>query len=134
MPIDRRILYLLTQPKLDDGERKELDALQAERQDLNLELAKIAASFSQFQVESLGKIQGTLAADQTLLAWVDVTDKTGRGQEHWACVVRRTGDPIWVILPATGKDGTWTKEDDAVTARLRACFAERQQLPPTSTP
>jgi hypothetical protein len=119
VPIDRRIVYLLTQPKLDDGERKQLESLQAERDGLKLELAKIAASFSQSLVESLEKIQGSLAADQALLAWVDVTYTTGGLQEHWACVLRHTGDPIWTLLPGTGKDGAWTKGDDQLTSRLR---------------
>src|SRR5262249_15512553 len=119
VPIDRRILYLLAQPKLDDSERKDLEALQAEREVLKLELAKIAASFSQSQVESLERIQSSLAADQALLAWVDVTNTTGRLQEHGACVLRHTGDPIWTLLPGAGKDGDWTKDDDQLTFRLR---------------
>src|SRR5262249_12872259 len=39
---------------------------------------------------------------------------------HWACLLRRSGDPVWVRLPGAGQDGGWTKDQEALAQRLRA--------------
>jgi CHAT domain-containing protein len=39
--------------------------------------------------------------------------------EHWACVVRREGEPIWVRLPGSGPGGAWTEADDGLQDRVR---------------
>ena len=54
-----------------------------------------------------------LSEGTALLGWID------RGPHHMACVLRHTGDPIWVRLPGSAKDGAWTKEDRSLTQRLR---------------
>jgi CHAT domain-containing protein len=45
--------------------------------------------------------------------------------EHWACVVRQRGEPIWVKLPGTGPDGGWTKDDDELPSEAANAFAAR---------
>jgi hypothetical protein len=40
--------------------------------------------------------------------------------EHWACLLRHSGDPVWVRLPGSGTDGAWTKDEQGLAQRLRA--------------
>jgi CHAT domain-containing protein len=62
------------------------------------------------------------------LAWVDlpggpnVKDPNG---DHWACLAKATGDPLWVRLRGTGANATWTDADDRLAARVRATVAAR---------
>ncbi|HZW33072.1 MAG TPA: CHAT domain-containing protein, partial [Isosphaeraceae bacterium] len=49
-----------------------------------------------------------------LVGWVD------QDPDHWACLLRPSGDPVWVRLPGSGQDGAWTKEEQGRTQRLRA--------------
>jgi CHAT domain-containing protein len=66
--------------------------------------------------------------EAALLTWVDLSDQDRREDpkgNHWACLVRHRGDPVWVRLTGTGPDGAWTGEDDSLTARARRAFASR---------
>jgi tetratricopeptide (TPR) repeat protein len=70
----------------------------------------------------LPRIQQALPVDAALLAWVDVkgdshaVDPNG---EHWACVIRQQGGPVWVKLPGSGDAGSWTEADDEQPDRVR---------------
>jgi CHAT domain-containing protein/Tfp pilus assembly protein PilF len=72
---------------------------------------------------TLDEIRSALPADAALVSWVDVDpgDSPGRNRSayHWACVVRRDGDPQWVPTPGTGPDRAWTREDDRRPDMLR---------------
>jgi CHAT domain-containing protein len=45
--------------------------------------------------------------------------------EHWACVVRHRGPPVWIKLPGTGPDGVWTKDDDELVLQAHKAFSAR---------
>jgi CHAT domain-containing protein len=45
--------------------------------------------------------------------------------EHWACLVKGTGDPVWVPLRRTDPAGAGTDADDQFAARVRAAVADR---------
>src|SRR5262249_54942155 len=49
--------------------------------------------------------------------------------EHWTCIVRRMGPPVWIRLSGTGPDNAWTPTDDGLASRLRRETAAR----PTTT-
>src|SRR5262249_45079249 len=54
---------------------------------------------------------------------------TDRKGDHWACLVKRSGDPIWVQLRGTGTEDTWTEEDEARSRRFRRAIASRPDDP-----
>jgi hypothetical protein len=97
------------------------DALVAELSRLEADMAAkygVAAG----ETYELRRIQATLPADAALLTWVDVkgdshaVDPNG---EHWACVVRQQGGPVWIKLPGSGDDGSWTEADNELPSRVR---------------
>jgi hypothetical protein len=118
-----RILFLVTQAKRTDDETKELDDLLVQRRKAEEKLAAIAVALSQRQVATPESIQAALVNDAAIVYWVDVTDKFGKVQERWGCVVRSTGEPHWERLPGSGKSGKWTDADTSLPSQLRATLA-----------
>ena len=66
------------------------------------------------QPATLEAVQKILPEGTALVGWVD------QDPYHWACLLRHSGDPVWVRLTGSGKDGDWTKEEKELTQRLRA--------------
>src|SRR5262249_44803956 len=81
---------------------------------------------------TLEDIQAALPADGALVGWVDLRPFGSRRSYHWACVVRKHGDPAWVQIPGSGRGGDWTKDDDRPIETLRTALA--QTLPPWRGP
>ena len=55
---------------------------------------------------SLERIQANLSKNSAILMWLDVNsiDKSKDvPEQHWACVIRSMGEPIWVRLTGTGE-------------------------------
>lgn len=123
--IQARVLRLVTQPAPSEAERKELETLADERRRKEDALARLAAGLSRRQVADLKDIRAALDPETAWVAWVDVRSADGRMQEHWACVLHRTGEPRWEPLPGTGRKDEWTKEDGMLTGRLRAALRGR---------
>jgi CHAT domain-containing protein/tRNA A-37 threonylcarbamoyl transferase component Bud32 len=129
--LDRRIAGLRTFGADADADRHKAEA---DRDAAQAELVKALAApvakeaVSAGRVYDLAEIQQQLPEDAALLAWVDLpispkwADPKG---DHWACLVRRHGDPVWVQLPGTGADRTWTDADDGLASRARRAFAAR---------
>ncbi len=65
----------------------------------------------------LEDVQKAIPVDAALIGWLE-----SKGQ-HWACVIRREGDPVWIRIPGTGPNGAWTIEDDRRPARLHRSLA-----------
>jgi CHAT domain-containing protein len=105
-----------------------VDQLQDERDRILAALSQFEAELAQThgpaagQVYDLPRLQARLPADVALLSWID---RRGRPQaadpngEHWACIVRRRGDPLWVKLSGSGPKGAWTPDDDRLPGRVR---------------
>jgi CHAT domain-containing protein/Tfp pilus assembly protein PilF len=121
-----RILQLVSRKEPTAVERQQLQALLDERARAEQQLARLAAQQSQREVAARERLQAQLPAAAALVAWVDVTDQSGGVQEYWGCVLRATGEPAWVRLPGTGKDGAWTKDDTALPGRVRQALANRE--------
>jgi hypothetical protein len=68
------------------------------------------------QVFDRAAIQKALPADTALLGWLDV------GKDHWAVLLRATGDPVCVRLHGSGDKRAWTAADDTLPRRLRAAL------------
>jgi CHAT domain-containing protein/tetratricopeptide (TPR) repeat protein len=80
------------------------------------------------EVYDLARVQARLPEGAALLAWVDISDQarpTDPMGDHWACLVRRRGAPVWARVRGTGTGGAWTDEDDRLAARARRAFANR---------
>src|SRR5262249_48664024 len=69
---------------------------------------------------TLEEVQNALAPDAALLGWLDVKGN------HWACIVRHQGDPLWVQIPGSGPSRAWTKEDEERPGKLREALAGHQ--------
>lgn len=119
-----RLLLLVSTQKRSAAEQVELDSVLAECRKLSASLAELAASLSKREVASRQDIQRALPVDAAWITWVDVTDHLGKVQEHWACLLRSTGEPVWQKLPAMAKDGKWSAEDNALPSRLRKALTD----------
>src|SRR5262249_41093839 len=83
--------------KAADELRRQRDAAQAE---FVLFQADLAARYgvAAGEVYDLPRIQAQLGEDAALLAWVDLSDQARRADpkgDHWACLVRHRGAPLW---------------------------------------
>ena len=47
-----------------------------------------------------------------LVGWIDTQS------EHWACVLRPAGEPVWVRIAGSGTVGAWTKEEEKLSRSL----------------
>jgi CHAT domain-containing protein/tetratricopeptide (TPR) repeat protein len=123
--VDERISRLAGRPRLTADDEKRLDDLRREASELRRHLLEFQQGLEQKYGPLAGKpaaleeAQVNLNDDDALVGWV------GTGHRHAACVVRRAGDPAWVMIPGTGPDGEWTKDDSASARRLRDALAAR---------
>jgi hypothetical protein len=117
---DERIGRLLARKALSQEQDKLLEDLKRQASDLRRQVLELEQQFeSKYralagQPATLEAAQKALPAGTALIGWVD------QDREHWACLLRHSGDPIWVRLPGSAKDGGWTKEEQERTQRLRA--------------
>jgi hypothetical protein len=109
--------------------RKQREAAQAEFAQSQAELADqygVAAG----QVYDLARIQSHLPRDAALVAWVDIS-RTHKGAntsgEHWTCVVRHLGPPMWTKLPGSGPSATWLPADEQLAFQARRAFGSLSQ-------
>ncbi|MFM9961687.1 MAG: tetratricopeptide repeat protein [Planctomycetaceae bacterium] len=128
--IDERIgLLTAAQAKRPDDPSLErsLEVFTRRRQRLLGEWTELQAEFVQRygpaagEIFSLERIQSQLKPDEALVAWVDCEPPayaSPRPGMHFACVVRKSGDPQWVRLPGTGPKDSWTADDLELTTQL----------------
>lgn len=126
--IEPQILRLTTRKEPTPANRQALDSLVADRRALERQLSDIAVTVSQRLVAGLAPIQASLPADTALVAWVDVVTDGDGLQEHWGCIVRPTGAPIWERLPGSGPDQKWVKNDKDLPDRLRKGLAGSREV------
>jgi tetratricopeptide (TPR) repeat protein len=123
--LDERFNRLLARGKPTPEVEKHLDTMRSEGNEVRRRLLEMQEQFELRYGPLAGQpatLEGARAAldDATaLVGWVDAD------RYHWACVVRRSGDPIWVEIPGSGKDGAWTRDDETLADRLRAALASR---------
>jgi len=65
------------------------------------------------------RIQAVIPSDSVLVGWLDVPPL------HWACLVQKSGNPSWVKIRGTGKDDSWTNDDDERPGTLRTALTNR---------
>src|SRR5262249_36061272 len=110
-----------------EGLRRKRDAAQTDFVRFQADLATkygVAAG----AVYDLARVQAQLREDAALLAWLDLDEQAKPADpkgDHWACLVRHRGAPIWIRLPGTGPSGAWTEEDDRLAVQARRALANR---------
>lgn len=120
--LEKQITAVLTAKEQSDATRAKFQELVQERQKVEAEFAQFAAEISAKEVYKLESIQPQIPADTALVAWVDIQGQPKAADpngEHWACIVRRGGEPAWVKLPGSGPKNEWMKDDDELPGRFR---------------
>jgi CHAT domain-containing protein/tetratricopeptide (TPR) repeat protein len=112
--LDERLLPLLGRSDLPADQAAQRDGLVRQRRALLARVTRLAAEASQRRLLPVEAVQRHLAADEALVLWVDVE----RLNEHWGCVLRRQGPPMWQPLEGSGPAGAWTEQDRTLMARL----------------
>ena len=117
--IDERIGKLLTLKALSQEQDKLLEKFKGQASELRRQLLELEQQFeSKYralagQPATLEAVQKTLPAGTALVGWID------QDPYHWTCLLRHSGDPVWVRIIGSGKDGAWTKEEKERTQLLR---------------
>lgn len=119
--LDNRIAVLAARKEMTQEARGRLDALEIERLEAKNQLVQFEADLvKKYQVSAgavypFDRIQPSIPIEAALVGWLDLKTKSSpadpRG-DHWACVVRREGPPVWIKLTGTGTDGAWTESDE----------------------
>lgn len=125
--LDRQITALLTSKEQNEADTARYRELAVQRETATAELDRFAADRAAREIYDLEHVQALLPADTALLSWIDIPGHPHAAQpggEHWACLLRRTGTPIWVRLPGSGPQEAWTEKDDSVSAQLRQTLTE----------
>jgi tetratricopeptide (TPR) repeat protein len=116
--LDARVVPLLGLEKPTAEQRKERDDLVSQRRALLRARARRVAERLDRLVWSFPRVQEHLRADDALLLWLDAA------QEHFACLLRKDGEPRFVPLPGSGKDGRWTESDWQLAGRVHAAVRQ----------
>jgi tetratricopeptide (TPR) repeat protein len=118
--LDERIGRLLAARALSQEQDKLLEDLKRQASEIRRQVLELEQQFETRYGALAGRpatleaVQKALPGGTALVGWID------RDPYHWACLLRHSGDPVWVRLPGSGKDGGWTKEEQERTQRLRA--------------
>jgi tetratricopeptide (TPR) repeat protein len=123
--LDERIARLATKAKRTQDEDKQLDALRNEQSALRGQWVEFQNALDQEHPAAAGKpsgleeVQKSLPADTALVGWLDAN------RRHWACLVRRTGAPVWVPTPGSGPEGLCTPHDHQRDRDCQVALATR---------
>jgi tetratricopeptide (TPR) repeat protein len=118
--IDERINRMLAARALTQEQEKTLDDLRQQASEIRRQLLDLERQFEDkykalaSRPATLEKAQKALPEGTALVGWID------RKSEHWACLLRHAGEPVWVRLAGSGKEGAWTKEEEGFSRSLRS--------------
>jgi hypothetical protein len=118
--LDDLLLALLGRSDLPAEKRRVRDELLRQQAALLAGLARRGAEASRRRLLPPEAIQRHIPADAALLLWVEVFSLN----EHWGCVLRRHGSPVWQRLRGSGRDGVWAEEDRALRYRLYRALSD----------
>jgi tetratricopeptide (TPR) repeat protein len=120
--LDERLVSLYGQADLPKEHWELREQLVRQRRALSANLARTTAIASSRQLLSLADIQKHIPRQAALVFWIDFP---GLG-EYQACIVRHEGTPVWVRLTGSGKEGTWTKQEQDLHVRLYRLLSDPQ--------
>ena len=110
--IDERINRMVSVKALTQDQEKTLEELRQQASEIRRELLDLEQQFEAkygalaSRPATLEEAQKALPEGTALVGWIDTKS------EHWACLLRHTGEPAWVRLAGSGKEGAWTKEEE----------------------
>src|SRR5262249_36149928 len=96
--LDEAISRLAAQPRRTESQDHRLDDLRHQQSTVRGRWVELQNALDrQYQAyggnpSTLGEVQRALSPTSALLGWLDVR------RQHWACIVRHQGDPIWVEI------------------------------------
>jgi CHAT domain-containing protein/tetratricopeptide (TPR) repeat protein len=132
--LDKQAAALRELRERTDSASQQLDRLQKQREAVQTELAQFEAELDRTygpaagQVYELDRIQTQLPADAALVYWLDLRNLAQAADpegDHWACIVRKQGQPAWVKLRGSGPKNAWIKADDQLAEKLGLLVVER---------
>jgi CHAT domain-containing protein/Tfp pilus assembly protein PilF len=132
--LDKQITTLAQPRFASDLHRQQRDKLQEQREATVADLTQFEAELAKThgpaagQVYALARIQAELPADAALVGWLDIPGRPQAADpngEHWACIVRQSGEPLWVKLPGQGPKNAWTAADDQLPGKVRASLMRK---------
>jgi tetratricopeptide (TPR) repeat protein len=132
--LDNQVAALTSAQEMPEDRRQRLDDVKNQRLFLQGQLVQLEATLVQKYKAAVGtvydldRIQSHLPADAALVGWLDLKTQPAAADskgDHWACVVRRTGMPMWVRMVGTGPDGAWTKADEDRPGQIRKMVSNR---------
>ena len=124
--VDERITRLMGQATRTKDQDPQLAQLQGQQNALRGQSSDFENAMSRKyeayagKPSSLEEIQHALPARAALLGWL------AEGKYLWACVVRHEGEPVWVRIPGSAKDGGWTTEDSNRNHAFGIAVAQNQ--------
>ena len=127
---DEQIGKLVAKSAPTQDDEKRLELLRQRQRSLRGQYvaleSELSARYREFAgtPATLAEVRSALPDDAALVGWVDLEPEgpppdPDHPPHHWACVVRRDGDPHWVQISGTGPGRTWTPEDDRRPEALR---------------
>jgi hypothetical protein len=130
--LDERIGRLAASSRRSQAVDRELDAVQQKQRELSGQFVALENALAERYRALAGRparlsdVRAALPARAALVGWVEFNTRSetypSKRPRHWACLVRRDGDPVWVKLNGSGTDGAWTKEDRDRPAALRSAL------------
>lgn len=123
--IQARISALLVEQNDVKDIESEAEPLLSERAENGEKLALLAVSLSSREVATVKEIQKALKRDEALLTWIDETTHEGGINEHWACVLRSSGEPIFEELKGDGANSAFSADDIELPEKLRMMLWNR---------
>jgi CHAT domain-containing protein/tetratricopeptide (TPR) repeat protein len=136
--LDEQVAALTAIPGDEEGRRNQVTVFRQQRDALKIEWAEFEASVERSYGAAAGRpydlsrIQGHIPPDAALVVWLDIRALPHAdvpNGEHWACLVRRHGDPTWVKLSGSGQQGRWTDSDDRLPVQVVEAFTGRPNDP-----
>jgi len=131
--LDNQIAVLAGTKAPTEDRPKQLDELKIRRLDLQGQLAQLDVELvhkyrvAAGEVYGLDQIQAQLPANAALVGWLDLKTQPNAADpkgDHWTCVVRRTGTPMWIRIEGTGPKHTWTEADNDLPGQVRRILSE----------
>jgi tetratricopeptide (TPR) repeat protein len=134
--LEEQIGRLAASPGRSAAEDRQLDELRESHGETRGRLTELENELDQRygtfagRPAGLDEIRKALPDDAALVGWVD---RRALGETypstrpwHWACVLRKHGDPIWIQIQGTGADGARTREDADRAETLRTALQENR--------
>ncbi len=117
--VDERINRMLGARVLTQDQEKTLEDLRQQASKIRRDLLDLEREFEASygalasRPAPLEEAQKALPEGTALVGWIDTK------AEHWACLLGHSGDPVWVRLRGSDKQGAWTSDEEELAQGLR---------------